>query len=47
MTGARIIGAAAWQLALKGGKLAVASLCVGGGMAGAALVKPYTKGESK
>jgi acetyl-CoA C-acetyltransferase len=43
MTGARIIAAAAWELALKGGKLAVASLCVGGGMAGAVLIKPYTK----
>lgn len=43
MTGARIIAAAAWELALNGGKLAVASLCVGGGMAGAVLIKPYTK----
>jgi acetyl-CoA acetyltransferase len=43
MTGARIIGAAAWELALNGGNYAVASLCVGGGMAGAVLIKPYTK----
>ena len=43
MTGARIIAAASWELALNGGKLAVASLCVGGGMAGAVLIKPYTK----
>ncbi|MBS1991302.1 MAG: thiolase family protein [Cyanobacteria bacterium SZAS LIN-2] len=43
MTGARIIGAAAWELALHGGNLAVASLCVGGGMAGAVLIKPYQK----
>ena len=47
MTGARIIAAAAWELFLNGGKLAVASLCVGGGMAGAVLIKPYTKGASK
>ena len=43
MTGARIIAAAAWELALNGGNYAVASLCVGGGMAGAVLIKPYTK----
>ena len=41
MTGARIIASAAYELLESGEDLAVSTLCVGGGMGGAVLIKRY------
>jgi acetyl-CoA acetyltransferase len=46
MTGARILGTAAYELAMHDYEYAVAMLCIGGGMGGGVLLKKYRQTDS-